>query len=594
MSAFSTTIALFVNRARTKAGILALESVDASIFGHTKLTDSLVRDVYQLKGGIQAVADDSGLTPTDKLRIAQRLTKCYLLDKIAFIEGNTLSAGGQIITTAGADIIASQIDHNKLKNVNPLSAFPNPLHVTSEQIARWDAGAGPPPIVQNTGIIYGGSYYHDDTSSSPFDFILVPTQWQFLGVVFTLPNEHFSIVPAQDGFSRIDLPVLTNAGTLVILPGTEISLPGATFAPGFDQASQLAYPPEPINVTADSAGQNTQEVPTQYKDSRNGLIGNLYELPDEITVRTDLIGSTKDEFTEKLFARTEDFGPISREVVIDPISGEEKIIFILDPDIGGNTTYQGAQPTNITVGGIPAGTNLVGFTFDEFVEKLTITYLLPTFSSFAITGQSTQIEVGSIIAAGSKTFTWGTTNNGNITANTIIVRNVTQAIDYLTGEANDGTAVYALGSDIVFSSARTEVFRILGTNTNAGGFQRDFNVQSFFGIFYQSNLLSAIPTNSATVRAMTNETFGSTFSLLIPQGQTKIAFSYVATRGDIVDSSIKYVEGFNANVGATFTKTTFNVNTNAPGSVATSYKTWSVTLPGPYSADATYNVTIPV
>lgn len=110
--------------------------------------------------------------------------------------------------------------------------------------------------------------------------------------------------------------------------------------------------------------------------------------------------------------------------------------------------------------------------------------------------------------------------------------------------------------------------------------------------FYGSVLPSgSLPTNSATVRALTNSTFGTTFSIVIPAGHTKISFAYPATRANIIDSSVKYVEGFNSNVGNTFTQSIFNVND--AGGNPVSYKVYTVTLAAPESSAITYNVILP-
>lgn len=540
MSAFSTTLALFVNRAYTKAAMLSLESVDTFIFGKEKKTERLVNDVYHLLGGIQAVSTESKLGPSQKLRIAQQLTQCYALNQLVFIEGNQLAIGGQIT------VDTSQSDHNKLFNVNPLSAFPDPLHVTAEQIARWDAGSEPSPVPPNTGILYGGSYYPDDSSTSPFDFILQPTKWQFLGVPFTLLDEHFTVLPAADGSARIDLPVLNNAGDLVIITGTEVVIPGATFTPSFDQASQL--PLSALNVTEDSSGQSTNGIPTQYIDSRNGLIGNLFELPDETAVRTDLIGSDVDEFTEKLFLRLQD-DDISWEVRIDPFTGEKRIVGINES--GGSPTYQGAQPTNVQWGAINPGTNLVGLTHDAIIEMATITYLLPAFSSFGISGQATLIQVG-IALSGTKTFTWATTNSGNVAANTIAIRDVTTSTLIATGLANDGTEAVAIGT-ITNTSPISHSWRSEGANSNAGSFvSTPFVVISVYPVFYGKVASGGAAaganrpaSNQALINSGTEVTELSTGTITINFGSTSDDYFWFAIPATSTTKTVWFVTALN-------------------------------------------------
>jgi hypothetical protein len=232
----------------------------------------------------------------------------------------------------------------------------------------------------------------------------------------------------------------------------------------------------------------------------------------------------------------------------------------------------------------------VGKTARQVLLDIAIEYLLPAFNAFGISGQSQTVELGTTIPAGSKTFTWGTTNPGNIQATSIIIRNESGSSNLASGLPNTGTASASLLTSINLpNEGSQQVFRIIGQNTQSGSFNRDFVIVADYLRFYGTP--GSAPTNSTTVRALSANTFGNTFSINIAQGQTIIAFAYEATRPDIADSSVKYVEGFMSNVGNTFTKSTFNVN-DAAG-VARSYKVYVAQLGAPYPAAATYQVTIP-
>lgn len=254
------------------------------------------------------------------------------------------------------------------------------------------------------------------------------------------------------------------------------------------------------------------------------------------------------------------------------------------------TVYNGASPATIALGGITAGTALEGRSISSIVEQMLVVYQNPAFSSFAITGQAATIEIGESIPAGNKTFTWGTTNNGNIKPNTVMIRNQSALVDLLTGLANDGNEVINLAAPIQLNAeGATQIFRILAENTNDVIFQRDFTITADYKRFYGAPVVA--PNDSATIRALASNTFGNAFSIVIPQGSLIAAFAYEATRPDIADTSVKYVEGFNANVGSTFIKTVLNVND--AGGTPRSYKLYVATLGAPYPANATYNVTIP-
>jgi hypothetical protein len=103
----------------------------------------------------------------------------------------------------------------------------------------------------------------------------------------------------------------------------------------------------------------------------------------------------------------------------------------------------------------------------------------------------------------------------------------------------------------------------------------------------------SIPTNSAGVRALTDNALGhvngSKFTINIPIGATRVVFAYPATLRDV--TSVIYVEGLNADVKGAFTLTTISVN-DASGSGAVNYKVYSFTPVSAFASSATYNVTI--
>lgn len=117
------------------------------------------------------------------------------------------------------------------------------------------------------------------------------------------------------------------------------------------------------------------------------------------------------------------------------------------------------------------------------------------------------------------------------------------------------------------------------------------NTINYVGSYFNFFGVGVIAINSAQVRALAGKTTANTFTLTIPAGQTQASFAYPATKADIVHSSVKYVEGFNSDVGNTFTKSFFNVNDAGGAPVA--YKICTVVLPAPETGTVTYNVTLP-
>ncbi len=97
----------------------------------------------------------------------------------------------------------------------------------------------------------------------------------------------------------------------------------------------------------------------------------------------------------------------------------------------------------------------------------------PAFTSFSITGQITPIEVGATIAAGSKTFTWTTTNPTAIAANSISIVDTTASTTLASGLANTGSHAITI-SAITNILPASQVWTISGQNTSSGTFSDTF------------------------------------------------------------------------------------------------------------------------
>jgi hypothetical protein len=111
--------------------------------------------------------------------------------------------------------------------------------------------------------------------------------------------------------------------------------------------------------------------------------------------------------------------------------------------------------------------------------------------------------------------------------------------------------------------------------------------------FHGTTTAGSPPSSSSDVRGLAssvlNPANNTNFNISIPVGAVHVCFAYPATLRDV--SSVKYVEGLNAEIKDVFTKTTFNVE-GANGYTAISYKVYSYTPVEPFGETATYNVTI--
>jgi hypothetical protein len=153
---------------------------------------------------------------------------------------------------------------------------------------------------------------------------------------------------------------------------------------------------------------------------------------------------------------------------------------------GGGGTYTNLTQMPVTVGGYIAGTTFTAQTMSQMFDGLLYPYQAPAFTAFAISGQTTPLEVGASIAT-NRTFTWGTSNSANVAIASIDLIDVTGGnVTISSGLLNDGTEATSYPAvAITKTTATTHSFRIDGENTQAGTFSGTFTVtwqwRKFFG-----------------------------------------------------------------------------------------------------------------
>lgn len=208
-------------------------------------------------------------------------------------------------------------------------------------------------------------------------------------------------------------------------------------------------------------------------------------------------------------------------VVVDNeshVSSEETHIHVVTmgqagPAGYGDADYNRATPVPTTIGGVSAGHTFAG-TVQDALDTLFYPYQAPAFSSFSFS-QTSPLEVGDTIAAGTKTFTWATSNSSNVQANTIKIDDITASTNLLTGGANDGSEALGIGA-ITKTSATSHTWRITGTNTNASNFTRDFSVSWQWRRFYgESTTATLVEADVEALRVTGLATnFTGTFSFV--------------------------------------------------------------------------------
>lgn len=250
--------------------------------------------------------------------------------------------------------------------------------------------------------------------------------------------------------------------------------------------------------------------------------------------------------------------------------------------------YNGTSTTTTTVGGLGAGTNISGKSMSEIIQLMTCPYQLPTFSAFSVSGQAVTIEVGTSLS-GSKTFTWSTSNSGNVASNSIVIRDMTASTNLANSLANDGSESVTIATVQLNSDGATQAWRAQGTNTQSGGFNSsNFTVTGRYYRFYGPS--AASPTNSTTVRALPSNAFHSTgASFTLNTGSTLTKF-IVALPPSRTISSVIDSDALNANITSSYLLTG-TINVVDAGGTNRSYNIYEMNIGAPYASSHTHQIT---
>jgi hypothetical protein len=171
-------------------------------------------------------------------------------------------------------------------------------------------------------------------------------------------------------------------------------------------------------------------------------------------------------------------------------------------------TYTNLNPVPVTLGGVVAGMQFNNTTYSQVFTTLFYPYLVPQFTSFAISGQPLVMEVGNSIAAGSKTYTWGTSNSGNIGLNNIRIRNMATVI--LSNSPNDGSQAIVLPAPITKTVITNNSWDIRATRTNGSYMTRTMTVWWYFRNFYGTSILPTLA--EVDIEALSNSYLGITIA----------------------------------------------------------------------------------
>ena len=225
--------------------------------------------------------------------------------------------------------------------------------------------------------------------------------------------------------------------------------------------------------------------------------------------------------------------------------------------------YTNLTPTPVTLGGIPAGSTFNTQTMTQMWNALLYPYQAPTFTSFAITGQTSPLEVGDTSLA-NPTFTWAMANPTNALPNTVSIHDITASVTLVTGHSNASpyAATYA---GVTKTTAGQEVFQISATNSNSVVFSDNYAITWDWRIHYGHSPSTAL--TSANVVALgaggLQTGFAGTYVFPAAASEYKI-FSYPTSFGTATlfkDATTGFAVPFNAPYVVAVTNA-FGITTN--------------------------------
>jgi hypothetical protein len=169
---------------------------------------------------------------------------------------------------------------------------------------------------------------------------------------------------------------------------------------------------------------------------------------------------------------------------------------------GGGGTYTNTTPVPTTLGGVVAGTTFTNVPITQVFDQLLYPYQAPAFTAFTMSGSSgtpqpTILEVGATLVGETKTFNWSTSNQTNISANSISILDFTGNTIIASSLANTGPATGTVAA-VTNTSATSHIYRITGSNTQNVGFSRDFTVSWRWRIYWGTGSFASATASDIT------------------------------------------------------------------------------------------------
>ncbi len=185
---------------------------------------------------------------------------------------------------------------------------------------------------------------------------------------------------------------------------------------------------------------------------------------------------------------------------------------------GGGDTYTNTTPVPVTLGGISASSTFSAVPLTEMFDRLLYPYQSPAFTAFSMSAQTTTLEVGTTIAAATRSFEWTSSNSANISPNTIAIYDWTNSTTVpITSSLPNVSPKNAIISAVTKTTATSHVYRISGSNTQNTGFSRDYTINWRWRMYWGTgsfasateNDIEGLISSSLVTNSTGNFTFGA-------------------------------------------------------------------------------------
>lgn len=234
-----------------------------------------------------------------------------------------------------------------------------------------------------------------------------------------------------------------------------------------------------------------------------------------------------------------------------------------------------------------------GWSFEQLMRDIAMDYIVPTLSSFTITGQPTSVEVGTTLS-GSKTFTWVyTANSGTIPL--VDILDVTAGTALVTNTVNDGSDSTTIASISLNSSGANRRWRLSGEDTTENTIETSniFTVTSYFRRFWGP--VTSLPSGSdATVNRNYANNLSSAFqsgspnTFTLSTGTTRLNMIVLLPPSKTITSVID-TTNLNADITSSYVLSTLIINDI--GGTPRTYNMYTLTLTTAYSVSANHVIT---